>query len=571
MYQIQYSAHFRRVLYQITNVFLTSVEEIPKNRRITSQEGGKKHFEACPQFSFRMHSKAIFNIINFIRGVEPRYDFDLVGTVEKQIDLVQSHGLPATWLLQYDALIDPKFRSALSQLDDKQEIGMWFEVVQPQVEKAGLKWRGRPGYAWDWHAHVGFSAGYTPSEREALADVAMEEFRSVYGRYPASVGSWFMDAHLLGYLHDKYEVIASCNCKDQWGTDGYTMWGGYFNQAYYPSRKNAFVPAQTAENQIPIPIFRMLGSDPIYQYDASIEGNGQIVITLEPSCEIGGGSPDWVRWFMDTSMNSPSITFGYAQVGQENSFGWDLMHRGLEDQLSVLSEIARKQEARVETLETSGRWYRSTYELTPASAVTALTDWKNENRSSIWYSSRFYRTNLFWEDGKLRIRDVRLFDESYAERYLTEVCPKPPSIYDTLPVLDGILWSDDDTAAGLRLVEILPDGSAQELMGGTPSANESGESLVAEWECCQDARATATCGPDTFALTLSGCKSWALDMRWAESKEIPLKEVSRNTLTFEYEGFPYQICLSSGQFERIDTNAIRLCPDADGNLVISFT
>lgn len=27
------------------------------------------------------------------------------------------------------------------------------------------------------------------------------------------------------------------------------------------------MPAQTAVNQIPVPIFRMLGSDPMYQYD----------------------------------------------------------------------------------------------------------------------------------------------------------------------------------------------------------------------------------------------------------------------------------------------------------------
>ena len=28
------------------------------------------------------------------------------------------------------------------------------------------------------------------------------------------------------------------------GTDGYTLWGGYWNQAYYPSRLNSYMPAQ---------------------------------------------------------------------------------------------------------------------------------------------------------------------------------------------------------------------------------------------------------------------------------------------------------------------------------------
>jgi hypothetical protein len=515
-------------------------------------------------------SKAIFNIINFIRGVEPRYEIDLVGTVERQIDLIQGHGLPATWLLQYDALIDPRFRAAMEKLDDRQEIGMWFEIVQAQVEKAGLKWRGRPGFPWDWHAHVGFSAGYTPSEREALADAAMDEFHSAFGKYPTSVGSWFMDAHILGYLHDKYGVISSCNCRDQWGTDGYTMWGGYFSQAYYPSRKNAFVPAQTADEQIPIPIFRMLGSDPIYQYDASIQDNGQLVVTLEPSCEIGGNSPEWVRWFFDTTINSPALTFGYAQVGQENSFGWTSMQKGLTDQVGLLAEIAKKDAARVETLETSARWYRSTYDVTPASAVTALSDWKNEGRSSVWYSSRFYRINLFWEEEKLRIRDIRLFDQDYSERYLTEICRKPPSIYDTLPVLDGMLWSDEETSAGLRLMETLPDGSEKELPSGKPVVTESGEDLIVEWECRPGVTARVTCSPGSWSISVTGCDSWALDMTWAESKGVPITEVTSEKLSFKYEGFPYAIRTASGSFARTGSSSIRITPGVNGILSLTF-
>lgn len=60
------------------------------------------------------------------------------------------------------------------------------------------------------------------------------------------------------------------------GDGGYTIWGGYWNQAIIPSRVNAYMPAQTEEGQIPVPIFRMLGSDPIYQYvmvwDKSVKG-----------------------------------------------------------------------------------------------------------------------------------------------------------------------------------------------------------------------------------------------------------------------------------------------------------
>ena len=223
----------------------------------------------------------IVNIINFIRDVEPRDSkLDLVEPVVNQIKLVEKYGLAASWLVQYDTLLDNRFTDLLKNLDERQEVGAWFEVVQPMVEAAGIEWRGR--FPWDWHVNVGFSVGYTPDEREKLADVFMEKFRQVFGRYPRSVGSWFIDAHTLMHLYKRYGIIASCNCKDQWGTDGYTLWGGYYNQAYYPSRVNSYMPAQHAQEQIPVPIFRMLGSDPIYQYEAGIDGGAQGVVTLEP-------------------------------------------------------------------------------------------------------------------------------------------------------------------------------------------------------------------------------------------------------------------------------------------------
>ena len=190
-----------------------------------------------------MKTPCIVNIVNFIRACEPRDpEIDLVLPVRRQLDLARSHGLPTTWLLQYDALIDARFYTLIrNEAGATDEVGIWFEVVQPLAEKAGLKWRGR--FPWDWHSHVGFSIGYTPSERERLADVFLAEFKNRFGRYPSSMGSWFFDAHLLGYLVDRYGLQQACNCKDQWGTDGYSLWGGYYNQAYYPSRFNALMPA----------------------------------------------------------------------------------------------------------------------------------------------------------------------------------------------------------------------------------------------------------------------------------------------------------------------------------------
>ncbi len=90
----------------------------------------------------------IVNIVNFIRLLEPRdaaiTEDVLYQTVVKQVEIMKKYHLGGTFLLQYDALIDPRYQKLLKTLPrDSFEIGAWWEIPQPQVEKAGLKRRGR--------------------------------------------------------------------------------------------------------------------------------------------------------------------------------------------------------------------------------------------------------------------------------------------------------------------------------------------------------------------------------------------------------------------------------------------
>lgn len=92
----------------------------------------------------------IINIINFIRQTDYRVenaDSLLYETVCEQVKLVNKYDLPATFLLQYDALINPLYQDLLkSKLNAHSEIGAWWELTQPQIEAAGIKWRGE--HSW---------------------------------------------------------------------------------------------------------------------------------------------------------------------------------------------------------------------------------------------------------------------------------------------------------------------------------------------------------------------------------------------------------------------------------------
>lgn len=338
--------------------------------------------------------RQIVNIINFIRACEPRIEMDLVTPIKEQIRLMQEHSLKGTFLLQYDALVTDELLEIFKDIDQDQfELGVWYEVVQPLAEDSGLVWRGR--FPWDWHTDCGFPVGYTKEERKVLIDTLYTKFKSIFGYYPRIFGSWLFDSYTARYISDIYGADACCNCKEQYGTDGYTLWGGYYGQGYYPSKKNVFFPAGSKENQLPVPLFRMLGSDQVYQYDFALDVQrevavGQNVVTLEPvyTGTSGGGVPKWVDWYMKENFNGECLSFGYAQAGQENSFGWPAMKDGLTYQFALFEKLQQEGKIEVEQLGETGRWYKETYSETPASAITAHASVQEHDRetdqSDLW-------------------------------------------------------------------------------------------------------------------------------------------------------------------------------------------
>ena len=504
-------------------------------------------------------SPRIVNIINFIRLLEPRdrriTEDVLYQTVVRQIELLNKYNLGGTFLLQYDALIDPRYQQLLKSLPhDSFEIGAWWEIPQPMAEKAGLKWRGR--YPWDWHANIGFTTGYTPAEREKLADVYMADFKNIFGYYPKSVASWFIDAHTLDYLYRKYQIVASANCKDQYGTDGYTLWGGYWNQAYYPSKINSYMPAQNPENQIPVPVFRMLGSDPVRQYDSGLGTNGQGVITLEPVYKHAGGDSAWVNWYFREFVNGECLEFAYVQAGQENSFTWDAMKKGLELQIPLIANLRNQNKIRVETLAESGNWFRQNYKVTPATSVTVNEDIGESDLKTVWFNSRFYRINLLWEDSTLRIRDIHLFNEKMPSVYETEPTTSNECRFFTLPFVDGFLWSNPQQLAGLRL-KVMTDGKATALTGGDPViTSPRAGTLHIEWPLkSMEGSLHIDMNEREIKMAMKSEKAadWFLELTAADKKELPYRKISRNRIDSDFEGFNYSVKASGGTFTSSDS------------------
>ena len=281
------------------------------------------------------------NVVNFIRGVEPRFETDLLQPVQKQMELVLEHRLPATWLLQFDALVAGPFVAFLkTHIAENHEVGFWFEMNEMFCKAAKVEWRGKPGYEWDSTPPVAFTIGYTKEERIALADTAMKSFHSIWNRYPSSVASWNLDSITIAHLTDHYGIDAYAVCRDQIATDGFTIWGAPI-AGYYPRKTNCWSPAISNHNQISTPIFRMLGQDPVYYYDTHYPlADGKVIHepdTMEPVWT-SGRSPKFTQEFLTMISDAPTLGFAYAQLGQENSFPWPRYGGGL----SAPNEGARR-------------------------------------------------------------------------------------------------------------------------------------------------------------------------------------------------------------------------------------
>ena len=490
----------------------------------------------------------IVNWINFIRAymTEEVPEGDNLLAVREQIRLAETYHLKTTFLVLYDVFDSPEYLELLKNLDPGQyEIGIWYEIDQPLCEAAGIPWRGEE--PWDKHCDVGYPMGYTKEERKKLADENFRRFQEVFGFRPRVFGSWFSDSYTIRYICSTYGLDAMCSCKEQYGTDGYTLWGGYWGQAYYPSQTNVFMPAQTKEQQLHVPMFKMLGSDPVYQYDFGLrvdepDIHSQPVITLEPVYPVaGGGLPEWVDWYLRENFNGECLSFGYAQAGQENSFGWKRMGKGLCDQIPKIAKLCDEGKLLVETLGESGRRYRAAYEMTPMSAVTAHSAYDDPDKKSVWFCSKYFRVNLYAEASRVWIRDLHVFDETLEDPFEHTVCEIDDATYDTLPLVDGFVHSGNGIRSGLY-----PD------LGGEQKGSAD-FTFIEKEDGCEAAFHTAD--PMVFTmqekqLTLQAEKDFILRHPIGRTKEFmpEVKGMSEKELCLSYKGHDWRVVLEKGCF-----------------------
>jgi hypothetical protein len=529
---------------------------------------------ASPGIAGGSGSLRCINVVNFIREIEPRFKMDMLLPVQRQMALILAHRLPATWLLQFDALVAGHFVEFLkAHMADNHEVGFWFEMNERLCKAADVPWRGRPGYEWDPDPTVAFTIGYTQAERIKLADAAMQRFKAVWGRYPRSVASWNLDAYVLQHLSAHYGIEAYATCRDQIATDGFTIWGAPI-AGYYPSKINCWSPALERLNQISTPVFRMLGQDPVYYYTKEWTlPDGRHVHepdTIEPVWT-SGRSPLFVKTFLRMIAEAPALQFGYAQMGQENTFPWAEQEQAYGMQMAALANQRDQGEVHVETMGQSGARFRRAFDVTPAQAQVQLHDpFGNTDpaQRTLWYQSRFYRANLHMKGGLAFLRDIHVYSDRHPQPFLTEPTRSKNVEQKMLALMDGYHWSRQpgsltDEGAGAYFSVA---GERLEL-SDEPAISEQGSTLLADCPVGHgrvlhlrfDERRMA------IRITPKPDKPLMLSFQWDPAKAA-LIGVTPRRATYRWQGFGYGVSVEDGS-ARTDAGGWTITGDG-GSIVL---
>ncbi len=488
------------------------------------------------------------NIINFIR-----FDHGMT-TVEGEMWEILKRGLPATWLLQYDALVSGPYVNFLkAQIIPNHEIGLWFEVNRRHCDDAGIHFNGETPDPlnpfdtdnWDHHSQAMMPCAYDQKERMKLIDTMMRKFFKIFGRFPASVCGWYIDSFSLHYMAEKYHISASANCKDQWGTDGYTLWGAPYHAFYYPSKVNAMMPASTRESQIPVPIFRMLGNDPVNMRNVELATNGQPVYTLEPAYpDVGGGNPEWVKKYFDLMLDKATRPFAYFQVGQENSFSWDNMKDAYCFQLDELIRRQERGELVVETLEKTGQFVQTHYRETPPGVLDAKINLSGLDTKAVWHHSKSYRCQVLYTNNKLEIVDIYRYSSNEMENYYLDPVCTWTSNFMAMPVVDSFLFGSRWYLAGID-----KDGNPfdeRNIPIHDVKVTLHGQCMELTYRNGAGIRSRITFGPDCIQIDRSAdgkslfqeIMSFDRQSRWN-----PIEGVYRNQVVFGWNNYDYRITI----------------------------
>ncbi len=267
---------------------------------------------------------------------------------------------------------------------------------------------------------------FSMEDKRRIVDDVFGLFFERFGFYPASTGSYYMDAPLITYIKERYPsvkcAVATCfeegpkayhTCNNSW----YTFMDGGPWSPWIPSRQNTHAPAENAEEDSGIVAIPHLSRDLI----ACFDGNGSNFGT-HPQNVLRGmiyqdGSYPYLYNLIDQYRHLGKYNQGFAYNMMFVGPGWmnkrgrweapyELLVKSYEDGMAYYASLKREGKLTDMTMSEFADWFRANRGYTqPACAL-----WRDilygSDKQVFWYQDPYLRCCLDMNQGGAMI-DLR--------------------------------------------------------------------------------------------------------------------------------------------------------------------
>lgn len=318
-----------------------------------------------------------------------------------QQDIAHRNGLKCTIQMTYAALYNDEAIALAKQYheDYGDEIAHTFLGVNCKEfrEKYGLK----DPAIWLYHM----------DDKKRIVVDSFERFKEVFGFYPTSTGSYYMDAELIAYIKEKYPTvkIAVATCFEEGpkvfrhaNNSWYTIMDGAPWTAWVPSKYNSQAIAENEEDDLGIVAVPHLSRDLL-----AIQDNAGDMFGTHPQNVIRGLINEGDRLpfqynLIDQYQVMKKYNKGYSYnlvyvgpgwMGKAGRWetGYETLVKSYEDMMAYYGQLKKEGKVHDQTMSEFANWYRSNKEI-------------NEPSCALWKDTLFGTKNqVFWyADSKLR-------------------------------------------------------------------------------------------------------------------------------------------------------------------------
>lgn len=383
---------------------------------------------ALPHFAYSQSiGPNYLTIINQLRGRKCCSEGSVESTLQQLKNAIDLQ-MPTTFVARYDAINDKEFQEILRNYSQKYpdfiKLGVMIEITPDLAQDAGVMYKGTDE---NWfQAQNVFTIGYSPSDREKLADQIMKSFHTAFGYFPTVTSAWMIDTETANTLHEKYGVKTHQITREQWGTDSYTLYGGPPHYPYPASHNWIFMPNSSPEDALMI--VRQTITDPLYNY-----GDTTSAFTSQPNdYSRDGKSIEYFKEVFSNAMRQPKGQSGFALLGLENSMS-KYFQEEFTKQLDFINQNAENLDLKIVFADDSEmlKYYKE-------SKINIYTRSSGSNEAS-FITTPNYRVRLITTGGKTSVSDIRVYSDKIKDPY-TESVAKYEGFWIAPFLLDGSRW-----------------------------------------------------------------------------------------------------------------------------------